>query len=240
MYQPQRAPQILPSVSLILRPPPSRLGKLTGGVLDRSFPHQVNYVTVGDLGDHEILLLAFDDGDVIAYYTHLIAQAIGERNSPHGSNAARAVPRPFFEANVGASAWGLAIHTHSRLIAASSNRHDVTVFAFAMAQRGKQSDETVQTSAKPWSLELADVEKHFRSRTRMLRIVLPIGFHGGQSPHNIPSIAFCDDDRGDAEKVVAVDIHGNTWLLDIWKLGGPATVVKPTRDMTGLSNPGSR
>ncbi len=34
----------------------------------------------------------------------------------------------------------------------------------------------------------------------------------------MPNVAFCDDEAGNAEKVVAVDISGNTWIMDIWKL----------------------
>jgi hypothetical protein len=39
----------------------------------------------------------------------------------------------FFIENVGDSAWGLAIHQQSRLIAASSNKHEVQIFAPALA-----------------------------------------------------------------------------------------------------------
>jgi hypothetical protein len=41
-----------------------------GGFIDESFPHSVNHIKIGNLGDFEILLIACDDGDVIAYYTH--------------------------------------------------------------------------------------------------------------------------------------------------------------------------
>lgn len=37
-----------------------------------SLPHGINNIKVGDLGNLEILLVACDDGDVIAFYTHLI------------------------------------------------------------------------------------------------------------------------------------------------------------------------
>jgi hypothetical protein len=206
------------------------MARLTGGVQDRKFPHQMNYITVGDLGNLEILLLAFDDGDIVAYYTHLIVQAIEHWGSPRG-NAGRLIPGPFFHESVGASAWGLAIHTHSRLIAASSNRHDVTVFAFAVGRKEKNTDEHVQPSPEPWAGQgILGLEKHFRSRTRTWRIVLSTGHDGRNSPHNIPSIAFCDDDRGNAEKVAAVDINGNLWLLDIWNVGGhaAATLIRQT------------
>ena len=233
VYQPQRPPQILPLVSLILRPPQSETAKSTGGVLDRAFPHQMNYITVGDLGDLEILLLAFDDGDIVAYYTHQIVQIIEARHSPCGWNAGRPSLRPFFHESVGSSAWGLAIHTQSRLIAASSNRHDVTVFAFALAY-GENVDRERGDCSYPslWlGQSVLDLEKHFRSRTRSWRVVLPIGYDGHNNPNNIPSIAFCDDSLGNADRVAAVDINGNTWLLDIWNIGNPAILIKPNRSM---------
>lgn len=200
----------------------------------------MNYITVGDLGKLEILLLAFDDGDVIAYYTHHIARAIEERTSPRDWKATRLVPKPFFHENVGQSAWGLAIHTHSRLIAASSNLHDVTVFALAITSKEEkeeeEDDDDIPSLPKLWlGQSILDLEKHFRTRTRTWRIVLPIGNDGHNSPHNIPSIAFCDDDQGNAERVAAVDINGNTWILDIWEVGRDckATLIKPTRNMLG-------
>jgi hypothetical protein len=202
------------------------MAKLTGGVQDRRFPHQMNYVIVGELGNLEVLLLAFDDGDVVAYYTHHIVQAIERRMSSMGLSVkgVNSQPSPFFHESVGASAWGLAIHAHSRLIAVSSNRHDVTVFAFALRSKEKRMSEHVQAEPELWSGKgVLDLERHFRSRTRTWRIVLATGHDGRNSPHNIPSITFCDDDAGNADKVVAVDINGNTWLLDIWNVGSHAT-----------------
>jgi hypothetical protein len=68
--------------------------------------HNVNHIIVGNLGVLEIVLMACDDGDVIAYYTHTIQAAI---KSPGNQPI-----RPFFHENVGISAWGLAVHSKSR------------------------------------------------------------------------------------------------------------------------------
>lgn len=38
--------------------------------------------------------------------------------------------------------------------------------------------------------------------------------------HNIPSIDFSSDSNGDAHAVLATDILGNLWILDIWQDGG--------------------
>jgi hypothetical protein len=242
VYQPQRAPPILPAVSLMLHPPRTKSAKAIGGTLDRQNGHMMNHITVGDLGSLEILLLAYDDGDVIGYFTHLIAHAIATRKG-HVSLAAggtKSSPiKPFFHDNVGLSAWGLAIHKQSRLFAVSSNKHEVTVFAFATSdgERDLSSSEVADSwktaaqrktdddSPTVWSGQTAlELETHLQSRTRNWRIVLPFGMEG----HNAPSIAICDGSDGNADKVVAVDVRGNTWILDIWKIGGFPAVLQPS------------
>jgi len=145
-----------------------------GGFIDETFPHSVNHLKLGKLGDFEVLLMACDDGDVIAYYTHrkddrapilsnllLIRSCdISQRNmlTSHPPSAlegdhprfelyrstncqdpavsilicfrSRLIMCRFFHENVGKTAWGLAIHEKSRLIAVSSNLREVTVFCF--------------------------------------------------------------------------------------------------------------
>jgi hypothetical protein len=69
--------QILPGTpNLILTLPISREAINVGGYIDPSRPHCVNNMLVGNLGTHEILLMACDDGDIIAYYTHAIIAGI--------------------------------------------------------------------------------------------------------------------------------------------------------------------
>lgn len=247
VYEPQRAPPILPTVSLILHPPRTKCAKAIGGTLDRHNGHMMNHITVGDLGSLEILLLAYDDGDVVGYFTHLIGHAIATRKgsvSQATGGTRSSHIKPFFHDNVGLSAWGLAIHKQSRLFAVSSNKHEVTVFAFATsdderemsssevsdswktaAQRKKDDD-----SPTVWSGQTAlELERHFQSRTRNWRIVLPFGLEG----HNAPNIAICDGPDGNADKVVAVDVRGNTWILDIWKVGGFPAVLQPSMTRGG-------
>ncbi len=79
------------------------IAKKVGGYINKAFPHQINHLIVGDLGELEVLFFCYDDGDVVAYYTHQIAHRVleGSRRSP--------VPEEFFHGNVGMSAWGLAI-----------------------------------------------------------------------------------------------------------------------------------
>ena len=227
VYQPKAPPEILPPPCIILNPKRTKAAKAFGGAIDRSFPHQMNQLVVGNLGDLEVLLFAYDDGDVGAYYTHTIARAImanTELRQGLGTPGARpVVPRQFFTENVGQSAWGLAIHDKSRLLAVSSNRHEVTVFAFAMSTRpgsgpvlSENQESGVDTSPMLWCGQTAlALERDFQSRTRTWRIVLPIGIDG----HNIPTIAFADNEIGEAEHIVALDINDNTWILDIWRIG---------------------
>lgn len=167
---------------------------------------------MGNLGNLEIVLFAYDDGDVMAYYTHAIARCIAA-GGDHGRSSSRgraraAHPKPFLHDNVGKSAWGLAVHEQSRLIAVGSNLHEVTVFAFAVA-RDKAADESLPVQGP------AALQRYFRKRTRTWRITLPLGPQGS----NIPNLDFVDDEAGEAEKVVAVDIYGQAWILDIWEVG---------------------
>ncbi|KAH6651107.1 hypothetical protein F5144DRAFT_74205 [Chaetomium tenue] len=222
VYQPRRtSPQILPPPTLILHPQPSKWARRWPQGLDHRFPHQVNHIIVGNLGDFEIVLLAYDNGDTLAYYTHSIAhhitQSSNHTRSPSVSSASkRSYPKPFFHDNVGESAWGLAVHEKSRLIAVSSNLREVTVFAFALAQRNGSSLR--RTERRPIPVHsLLEVQKDFLSRSREWRIVLPLDAEG----FNIPNLSFTEDEMGDAEKVVARDLSGALWFLDIWRLGVP-------------------
>jgi len=61
---------IPPDPDAILEPPRSR--QATDGYINPEVPHAINHMRVGNLGDLEILLFACDDGDVLAYYTHLL------------------------------------------------------------------------------------------------------------------------------------------------------------------------
>ncbi|KAK3328848.1 hypothetical protein B0H66DRAFT_539517 [Apodospora peruviana] len=233
VYQPRAPPQVLPPPSIILHPRRTKAARMFGGVIDRGFSHQMNQLLVGNLGKFEVILFVFDDGDVGAYYTHAIARAVIANNEHRknlcgGAVSRLVVPKEFFHENVGQSAWGVAIHEKSRLLAVSSNRHEVTVFAFAMrnppARTETDLDAEVDGSPKVWSGQTAlQLEKHFRSRTRTWRIVLPLGPSG----NNIPTIAFVENEAGEADQVVALDVNGNTWILDIWKIGSNPILYSP-------------
>lgn len=183
-------------------------------------PEEANHMVVGFLGDVEILLLCFENGDVEAYHTRDIAACITHHPRNPGS-VSRPPPRPFFVANVGDSPWGLAIHSKSRLIAVSSNRHEVTVFAFALT-RAPPPGKFVKAPHTPF-------EAAVLARKRNWRIVLPLKPSG----HYIPSIDFVNNPHGHAHKISAVDIRGNIWLLDIWRQGTAPALIEPQDNAWG-------
>ncbi|KAK2628088.1 hypothetical protein QTJ16_002734 [Diplocarpon rosae] len=260
--------QTLPAApDLIIDLPRTEKASEVPGCLDRVHAHDVNNVKVGALGDHEILLMGCDDGDVIAYYTHQLAREATKAGGTRGGDPVK----PFFHENVGISAWGLAIHKVSRLIATGTNFREVIVFSrcwrsslvplnsrailvllfmyiqvspakiFALlnvcisepgiatgidanAERRCDDDHDGCAVIDPLSSKtqlytpvdtlgfggadggLAD---HYRQMNTRLR--LPLGPRG----HNVPSIDFLSDDRGGASMVVAVDINGKLWSLDL-------------------------
>ncbi|KAK2040495.1 hypothetical protein LZ31DRAFT_557760 [Colletotrichum somersetense] len=207
IYRPKSTPkQALPrEPNLILATKPDKIARHIGGTLDRRFHHQANHIAVGFLGREEVLVSVYDDGSVFAYYTRHIAQYIERASS--GCRSTNLIPKPFFRENVGISAWGIAIHQKSRLIAVSSNRKEVTVFAFGLSRL----PEAVEGRERP----LDYCERSVLKRKRNWKICIPLGDGG----HNIPNISLWDDHEGFAEKVVANDIYGTTWILDIWKVG---------------------
>ncbi|KAJ9142221.1 hypothetical protein NKR23_g7490 [Pleurostoma richardsiae] len=242
VFQPHRMGNILGRPALILRPSISRAAATVGGYQDTIFPHQMNHMVVGQLGNHEVLVMATDDGDVIAYYTFKIAKYVerySSRSEHPPSEPHVAVPKQFFHENVGVSAWGLAVHQKSRLIAVSSNHHEVTVFAFALkdwksrlnrpASLNAVTLELGSTIKNPKNIPGLDSEviyqppKDFSSRKRSWRIVLSLP----RDASNIPSISFWNDRTGEAEKVAAVDISGVCWISDIWKIGSQPVRLMP-------------
>ncbi|CAI4216414.1 unnamed protein product [Parascedosporium putredinis] len=172
------------------------------------------FAAYGFLGDMELVVTACDNGDVIAYYTSEVARYISAMMVDPQKQATP--PLPFFHENVGTSAWGLALHAKTRLLAVSSNRHEVTVFAFALNRLTRSFSSLVRPRMRP-------AEAAVLSRKRDWRIML----HLGRSGNNIPSIDFVSNDSGHAEKVCAVDISEQFWLLDIWRPCTSPTLLRP-------------
>lgn len=109
----------------------------------------------------------------------------------------------FFHENVGISAWGLAIHEKSRLIAVSSNLRQVTVFIPAIAGKSGDISDSVQKLSFPEDHEQYPLPSKY-PRLHNSRRVLKLGAGG----HNIPSIDFVSETDGAATSILGIDILG--------------------------------
>ncbi|UNI14889.1 hypothetical protein JDV02_001470 [Purpureocillium takamizusanense] len=240
VYVPRSIPkQTIPcDPGIKLSPPQSLLGSRTGGYQDTANPHTINHLIVGVLGLEEIIVASYDDGDVVAYYAKDIADCILDQpRRPWAGKTAtdgtKTCPKPFFHDNVGKSAWGLAVHQESRLIAVSSNKCEVTVFAPALAGARKRAKDGADTCSKCKAGTPCDmIETHVRQRARNWRIVVRFG----RLVDNMPNIAFVDDNKGFAELICAVDIKGAVWLAHIWKPKQAAVRLAPSPCMTSRSS----
>lgn len=115
----------------------------------------------------------------------------------------------FFHENVGTSAWGLAIHTKSRLIAASCNHRHITVFMPAYT-----SDEEIDAEALPTTVytNVPEIPRPGSRRSFSTKKVYKLGPEG----HNIPAVEFAGDSNGDACSVLGCDISGNLWIFGLY------------------------
>lgn len=212
------------------------------GFLDERIPHAVNHLIVGDMGDEEVVVVACDDGDVISYTVRSISLAIDEgvesvfgfdtledqklrhHNQsgwanfvlpgldPHRTQGFRTLAAWFHE-NVGASAWGLATHKGSRLLAVSSNAKEIKVFAPSLSPDRSQAfgseDSSPRTLERYTSWDRWD-SCAFTDRFLGRRVTLR-----GHSA-NIPNIAFCDNSIDPEGRYLAsTDIDGYTIAWDI-------------------------
>ena len=210
--------------------------------MDQARPHAINHLIIGDIGDEEVVVVACDDGDVISYTVRSICLAIDEgaktvfepdpfeirklkryRESgranlvlpvadPHRTPGYRVLAAWFHE-NVGASAWGLATHKSSRVLAVSSNTKEINIFAPSLSPRRSKPFRSKYPSLKigerymtcePWG------STAFRDRSHGRKIVLR-----GHAA-NIPNIAFCDNSLdSEGNYLASTDIDGCTVVWDI-------------------------
>ncbi|KAI0408909.1 hypothetical protein F4802DRAFT_593766 [Xylaria palmicola] len=232
---------------LILEPPRSSEGKRVGGYISpMNKPHYMNHLIMGDLGLEEILLVACDDGDVIAYYNVHIERALSQLESGGVVRKPTSL-KPFFHQNVGKSAWGLAIHKNSRLIAVSNNTPQVHVFVMALADNTPQAsadfrpepeparalfqhirEDSGEECLQPSSGSIVPHNRNICIRNDGRRHCFPqrqFGYEiirkAGRVGDNIPSVAFIDDASGYASKVVAIDLTGKLWYMPIWSTAHP-------------------
>ncbi|KAH6898588.1 hypothetical protein B0T10DRAFT_114507 [Thelonectria olida] len=220
VYRPRTVPtQRLPCLpDFRLAPAPTSASTAIGGTVDENNPHLINHIITGFLGKEEIVLACYDDGDVAAYYVERIADQLPEHRYSCTEKVPQGAPTPILHENVGDSAWGLAIHQRSQLIAVSSNRHEVTVFAPGLASNHMPSAEC--------SLPEMVAQRHLN-----WRIVIALAINTS----NIPNLCFIDDDKGYADKVCAIDINACVWIADIWRSRQPLVCIDPLRHLFFLS-----
>jgi hypothetical protein len=192
------------------------------GYLDADEPHAINYLIVQKLGKDEVVATVRDDGDVEAVLVRHVVHAITTRLNNSEAGEPMADVRPLFQRNVGISAWGLAIHTQARMIAVSSNRHEVTVFRFGLV------DDQLDSSNSP------------PKRDRTAHDGQSNSGHGQESPDdnvdsrpdrdadvtrqvlngeaNIPHVSFCNTgDDPDGRWLLTTDISGVCRAIDLHK-----------------------
>lgn len=204
------------------------------GYLDTRQPHSVNHLLCQRLGNDEVVATVRDDGDVDAVLVRHIVQAIERRSEPESTIGVVADEvRPIFQSNVGISAWGLAIHSEARILATSSNAHEVRVFKFGLLHDGDdenpatagggahsdigvsphQGDETTQRSGLHSNVGDrlhgdADTMQQHRRMDVTQRVL------NGNA--NIPCIAFCNTgDDLEARWLLTTDVSGYCRVIDL-------------------------
>ncbi|KAG9238816.1 hypothetical protein BJ875DRAFT_415531 [Amylocarpus encephaloides] len=235
---PENNKQTIPGKpNAIIELPTTEQSLQVNGQIDSQNSHDVNHLIVGKLGEFEILLACCDDGDVLAIYTHVIKAAMENykteflftRRHQQGPASHRAWEerldncwgsnmQPMFHQNVGVSAWGLAIHQQSRLIAVSSNYHEITMFAFALHDEADSSSDgklsEIQTGEE-FSSSMPPGDSPNQRGYSWKKVI-----HLDARGHNVPTLAFASGLDGEAEVLLAADILGNLWKLDV----GPTQV----------------
>ena len=230
VFEPSFPSQTLKKPELIIAIPESRPG-LTG-YINSDFPHAINHLIIGDIGNEEVLVACCDDGDVVGYTVRSIERLletlpdlrIQSKLSGRNPEIAPIVPgRPFLLENVGKSAWGLATHKTQRLLAVSSNSKEICIFVFALGRSGlsgidmkmdsesvhlETNDEAILSDDKLWPKVRTGSPK---DRSKNFMIVLSL------HDTNIPNIAFYDSYRDSHETYLAsTDIEGKTLIWEIW------------------------
>ncbi|KAI9802805.1 MAG: hypothetical protein M1833_001404 [Piccolia ochrophora] len=180
------------------------------GYIDVRNPHAINHIVVAELGDEEILVCACDDGDILAWRIRNIVDTIQSSKAPDGTRVPPTVElAPFFKDTVEQSAWGIAVHKQARMIAVSSNTHDITVFAPALVRSDNPADETEHQGGEAYTTHLKP--NSMLARMQDHRITL-----SGHTD-NIPNIAFYNsDDDPHGQYLVSVAIDGRMIIHRVW------------------------
>jgi hypothetical protein len=175
----------------------------------------INKLLVQLLGSEEVLAVVRDDGDVEAYYTRHIYNAIEKRayfDSDLGVFSADV--KPFFHRNVGSSAWGLAIHSTARMIAVSANTHAATVFTFALTDGESEDEDDFPDEDEVYYYGMKGVVPPNDRRKNDVRILAHVG-----GTQNLPDIAFCNTGDDPAGRwLLTGDLLGQVAAWDVHSL----------------------
>ncbi|KAI5304442.1 hypothetical protein KEM56_006492 [Ascosphaera pollenicola] len=212
--------------------------------------HAINHLITGDLGTDEILLFATDSGNIGAYFIDKIASVIDDLeelgDEKKCSLEAGQRVRCFFVEFVRSSAWGLAIHTHSRMIAVSANDHNIHVFAFALQlpkswiRQGYESlcqQNVLMINAwdeAGWPLihHTSQLQEFMQVRKGLHRLTnLRLQYSGHMD--NIPSVSFLGAADQELQYMVSVDITNKICIWFLWGSLAPIRMI----DMSLISPP---
>lgn len=219
VYQPSFPDQSLPKDPELILHPPISSPDLDPDT-DPDDPHSITRLLVDYLGNDEILLATCDDGDVIGYRVEEIKRCLDGRHGAFSSEADHLYAgdiRTFLHRNVGASAWGLAVHREARMIAISANTHEVTVLAYALATRGNESPESEIFDPSP-IVESTETTDFPSPRKRDHVIML-------QASYNIPAVSFNNNAEDTTGRwIFSSCIDGQNTLWDLHNPEQPARV----------------
>jgi hypothetical protein len=230
------------------------------GYIDPRQPHSINNLVVQHLGNDEVVATVRDDGDVDAVLVSAsltlhpvgmsrhalmdtkvrhIVQAIGQRALQDSSiDVVADEVRPIFQSNVGMSAWGLAIHTQARILATSSNAHEVRVFKFGLLHEAHSPEDDAADTAgvagegnassdeQSENMQTSDEEAESHPKRRPMDVTQRV-LNGDT---NIPYIAFCNtgDDPG-ARWLLTTDIAGYCRIMDLHRAHAADVTVQQFR-----------
>ncbi|KAF2855153.1 hypothetical protein T440DRAFT_386704 [Plenodomus tracheiphilus IPT5] len=225
VYQPSFPDQKLssePQLTLCLPVSPQ-----TGSGIDPQDPHSVNRILVDYLGSDEILLVACDDGDVVGYRIDEIQRSLDERMSSTDSTCQESfhedgAVRFFLHRNVGAGAWGLAVHQAARIIAISANTHKITVLAFALSEPFPPCKECLSHTVRPESPGNLDIHTGEPQYSRKADLSFEL-----QCETNIPAVSFNNTGEDPSGHwLFSCSIDGVTAVWDLHKPDAPCTVFR--------------
>ncbi|KAI5207560.1 hypothetical protein AUEXF2481DRAFT_36532 [Aureobasidium subglaciale EXF-2481] len=185
------------------------------GVYANQGTRTINRLLVQRLGTEEVVAVVRNDGDVEAYYTRHIHQAIEKRAHDKNTLGVSATDvRPFFHRTVGDSAWGLAIHSTARMIAVSANTHWTTVFTFALTDGEPDDQEDPPDGDDVHYFAMRGTPPPNDRRKNDVRI---LAHSGGKQ--NLPDIAFCNTSNDPAGRwLLTADILGTVAAWDVHNL----------------------